>query len=48
MFNLIKDYYAKGLYSKADMDTLKLGGLLTADQYDQLVGTDTVTTDAVK
>ena len=47
MFELIKDYYAKGLYSKADMDTLKLGGLLTADEYDQLVGTD-ATTDAAK
>lgn len=47
MFNFIKVYWAKGLYTKDNLDTLKLGGLLTADEYDQLVGTDTAT-DAAK
>ena len=48
MFIFIKQYYAMGIYTKANLDTLKLGGLLTADEYTELVGADTTTTDAVK
>lgn len=37
MFTFIKQYYAMGLYTKDNLDTLKLGGLLTTEQYNQLV-----------
>ncbi|CAM3205820.1 XkdX family protein [Lactiplantibacillus plajomi] len=37
-FDYIKQYYTMGLYTKDDLKTLKLGGMMTADQYDELVG----------
>lgn len=47
MFIFIKQYYAMGLYNADNLSTLKLGGLLTEDQYNELVGIneDTTTTD---
>lgn len=38
MFKYIKDYYAKGLYTTADLLTLKNGEMLTEDEYNELVG----------
>lgn len=46
MFIFIKQYYAMGLYNADNLSTLKLGGLLTEAQYNELVGTDGDTTAA--
>jgi uncharacterized XkdX family phage protein len=36
MFEYIKDYYEKGLYTEEDLKTLLAGGMLTEDEYNQL------------
>lgn len=38
MFDFIKEYYAMGLYTKDDLVTFKISGMITAEQYDQLIG----------
>lgn len=38
MFTFIKQYYEMGLYTAENLNVLKLGGLLTEDQYNELVG----------
>lgn len=37
MFEYIKDYYEKGLYTKDDLETLLNGELLTQDEYNSLI-----------
>lgn len=37
MFEYIKDYYEKVLYTKDDLETLLNGELLTQDEYDSLI-----------
>lgn len=37
MFEYIKDYYEKGLYTKDDLETLLNGEMLTKDEYDSLI-----------
>ncbi|WP_436666799.1 XkdX family protein [Latilactobacillus sakei] len=37
MFDFIKEYYAMGLYSKDDLVTFKVSGMITPEQYDQLI-----------
>lgn len=37
-FENIKYFYAIGLYNKDDLNTLKMGSMLTEDQYNELVG----------
>ena len=44
MFIFIKQYYAMGLYNADNLSTLKLGGLLTEDQYNELAGINEDTT----
>lgn len=41
MFDFIKKYYEMGLYDKDDLATLKDGGMLTDEEYNEL-------TDALK
>lgn len=38
MFDFIKEYYAMGLYTKDDLVTFKVSGMITPEQYDQLIG----------
>ncbi|WAX23969.1 hypothetical protein [Latilactobacillus phage TMW 1.46 P2] len=38
MFDYIKEYYEMGLYTKDDLATFKVSGMITSDQYDQLIG----------
>lgn len=37
MFEYIKEYYEKGLYTKDDLKTLFNGKLLTQDEYNSLI-----------
>ncbi|MBF7119483.1 XkdX family protein [Pediococcus pentosaceus] len=37
MFEYIKDYYEKGLYTEDDLKTLLNGEMLTQDEYDSLI-----------
>ncbi|VDG18800.1 hypothetical protein [Lactobacillus plantarum] [Lactiplantibacillus mudanjiangensis] len=43
MFPYIKLYFEMGLYKDADLLNLKKGGLLSDDEYNQLVGNATTT-----
>lgn len=36
MFDFIKNYYEMGLYDKDDLATLKDGGMLTGEEYNEL------------
>lgn len=36
-FENIKHFYTIGLYTEEDLNTLKMGSMLTADQYDELI-----------
>lgn len=38
MFEYIQSYYQMGLYTKDDLGTFKVSGMITPDQYDQLIG----------
>lgn len=38
MFIFIKQYFEMGLYTKDNLTTLKLGNMLTEDQYNELLG----------
>ncbi|MCP8855248.1 XkdX family protein [Latilactobacillus sakei] len=38
MFDFIKEYYEMGLYTKDDLVTFKISGMITPEQYDQLIG----------
>lgn len=38
MFEYIQIYYKMGLYTKDDLVTFKVSGMITPEQYDQLVG----------
>lgn len=38
MFVFIKQYFEMGLYTKDNLATLKLGNMLTEDQYNELLG----------
>ncbi|WP_367294426.1 XkdX family protein [Latilactobacillus sakei] len=38
MFDFIEDYYEMGLYTKDDLVTFKVAGMITPEQYDQLIG----------
>ena len=37
MFDFIKNYYEMGLYDKDDLTTLKDGGMLTGEEYNELI-----------
>lgn len=37
MFEYIKDYYEKGLYTKDDLETLLNGEMLTQEEYESLI-----------
>ncbi|KRN94597.1 hypothetical protein IV81_GL001234 [Pediococcus stilesii] len=37
----MQSYYAMGLYTTADLATLKNGGMITTDEYNQLIGDTT-------
>ena len=39
MFKFIKMYFEMGLYTKDNLATFKAVNWITADEYDQLVGT---------
>lgn len=38
-FDLIEDYYKKGLYADSDLDIFVQGALITADQKTQILAT---------
>lgn len=38
MFEYIQSYYQVGLYTKDDLAIFKVAGMITPDQYDQLIG----------
>lgn len=38
MFGFIEEYYAMGLYTKDDLVTFKVSGMITPEQYNQLIG----------
>ena len=38
MFDIYNNYYKMGLFTKADMDTFVLAGMLTADEEVKIVG----------
>lgn len=40
MFIFIKQYFEMGLYTKDDLATLHVGGLMTDTEYESLVATD--------
>lgn len=37
MFDFIKNYYEMGLYDKDDLATLNDGGMLTDEEYNELI-----------
>lgn len=37
MFEYIKEYYKKGLYTEDDLKALLAGEMLTQDEYDSLI-----------
>ncbi|MDE3751888.1 XkdX family protein [Pediococcus pentosaceus] len=41
MFSYVQNYYAMGLYTTDDLATLKNGGMITLDEYNQLIGDTT-------
>lgn len=38
MFEIYNDYFKMGLFTKADLDTFVLVGMLTADEETKIVG----------
>lgn len=38
MFEFVKYYFEIGLYTKDDLATFKSAAMITADQYNQLIG----------
>ncbi len=38
MFEIYNDYFKMGLFTKADLDTFVLAGMLTADEETKIVG----------
>lgn len=37
MFDYIKSYYEMGLYSKDNLETFKLSGMMTDEEYENLI-----------
>lgn len=38
MFEIVKDYYNKGIYTDANVATFVRAGKITAEQYEQITG----------
>ncbi|TWW13588.1 hypothetical protein LABALGNA3A7_05110 [Dellaglioa algida] len=37
MFDYIKGYYQMGLYTKDDLETFKISGMITIEEYENLI-----------
>lgn len=38
MFEIVKDYYNKGIYNESNVATFVRAGKITAEQYEQITG----------
>jgi len=38
MYDIVKDYYNKGIYTDANVATFVKAGKITAEQYEQIIG----------
>ena len=38
MYDIVKDYYNKGIYTDANVATFVKAGKITAEQYEQITG----------
>lgn len=38
MYDIVKDYYSKGIYNDANVGTFVKAGKITAEQYEQITG----------
>ena len=38
MFEIVRDYYNKGIYTDANVATFVKAGKITAEQYEQIIG----------
>ena len=38
MYDIVRDYYSKGIYTDANVATFVRAGKITAEQYEQITG----------
>ena len=38
MYDIVRDYYNKGIYTDANVATFVKAGKITAEQYEQIIG----------